>query len=178
MSNTTTSDAGDPDHHFAPPTPPSTTDYHHARSPRLISVGKTARKLDPALFATFQERQAIDPRQVLIVGVCSSGKSTLARALKERGYRVRTCAQEHSYVPHLWQLSKPDLLIYLDASLHTIRRRRHVRWNQSMLDEEHRRLAHAREHSDLYIPTDGLLPEDVASRVLTHLNNTRPLTGF
>lgn len=174
MSNTPTSDSGDPDHHFAPPTPPSTTDYHHARSPRLINVGKTVRKLDPASVAAFQAKQAIDPRQVMIVGVCSAGKSTLASNLKEKGYRVRTCAQEHSYVPHLWQLSKPDLLIYLDASLPTIRRRRHVRWNQSMLDEEHHRLAHARDHCDLYIPTDGLLPEDVASRVLTHLNNTRP----
>jgi deoxyadenosine/deoxycytidine kinase len=106
--------------------------------------------------------------------VCSAGKSTLASKLREKGYRARTIAQEHSYVPHLWQLSRPDVLIYLDASLATIRRRRNARWPQSMLDDEHLRLAMARKHCDLYVHTDGLLPEDVASRVLTFLNNNRP----
>lgn len=84
MNNTPTSDSGDPDHHFAPPTPPNPTDYHHARSPRLINVAKTARKQDAASIATFQAKQVIDPRQVLIVGVCSAGKSTLASNLKEK----------------------------------------------------------------------------------------------
>jgi deoxyadenosine/deoxycytidine kinase len=107
------------------------------------------------------------------VGVCSAGKSTLARTLKEKGYRARTCAQEHSYVAYLWQLSKPDVLIYLDASLPTIRRRRRVRWPKSLLDEEHRRLSHARKHCDLYVHTDGLSPEDVASRVVTFLRNQK-----
>jgi shikimate kinase len=107
---------------------------------------------------------------VLVVGVCSSGKSTLVRKLNEAGYDARACAQEHSYVPHLWQLSNPGALVYLDASLHTIRQRRKAKWQQPMLDEEHRRLAHAREHCDLYIATDGLLPEDVAARVVTYLH--------
>ena len=44
-----------------------------------------------------------------------------------------------------------------------------------MLDEEHRRLQLAREECNLYIPTDGLLPEDVLSRVVTFLNNHREL---
>jgi hypothetical protein len=92
------------------------------------------------------------------------------RALRERGFNARTVAQEHSYVGHLWQRSNPDVLIYLDASLHTIRGRGRRRWSQSMLDDEHGRLRHAREHSDLYIPTDGLSPEDVTSRVLTFLS--------
>jgi RNase adaptor protein for sRNA GlmZ degradation len=108
---------------------------------------------------------------VVVVGVCSSGKSTLVSKLKEIGYNARAVAQEHSYVPHLWQLSRPDVLVYLDASLHSIRERRRVRWRQQVLDEEHRRLAHAREHCDLYIPTDGLLPEDVAARVVNFLHN-------
>ncbi|HYP40606.1 MAG TPA: hypothetical protein VEX13_09635, partial [Chloroflexia bacterium] len=73
----------------------------------------------------------------------------------------------------LWQLSKPDVLIYLDASLPTIRRRRRVRWPQSLLDEEHRRLSHARKHCDLYVHTDGLTPEDVASRVVNFLRNQK-----
>ena len=107
-----------------------------------------------------------------MVGVCSSGKSTLVGRLKTAGYDAHACSQEHSYVPHLWQLSTPDVLVYLDASIHTIRRRRRTKWRQEILDEEHRRLAHAREHCDLYIPTDGFAPEDVASRVVGFLKKS------
>jgi len=91
------------------------------------------------------------------------------RNLEKKGIQAHAVSQEHSYVPHLWQRTNPDVLIYLDASLHTIRGRGRTRWRQALLDEEHRRLQHAREHCDLYIPTDGLSPEDVASRVVTFL---------
>jgi hypothetical protein len=77
-------------------------------------------------------------------------------------------------VPHLWQLTKPDILVYLDASLSTIRRRRSPRWERALLEEQRRRLSHARRHCDLYIPTDGLAPADVASRVVTYLANHKP----
>lgn len=110
---------------------------------------------------------------IVVVGVCSSGKSTLVSALSERGYRATAVSQEHSYVPHLWQRSHPDVLVYLDASIHTIRRRGRSRWRQSLLDEEHRRLQLARERCDIYIPTDGLSPHDVASRVVTFLANKK-----
>lgn len=114
-----------------------------------------------------------DSRRIVVVGVCSAGKSTLVTRLKERGYRVRICAQEHSYVPHLWQRSDPDVLVYLDASLHTIRGRGRARWQQPMLDEEHHRLRHAREHCHLYVHTDGISPEDVTARVLTYLSKDK-----
>lgn len=107
---------------------------------------------------------------IVVVGVCSSGKSTLVRALRERGYNARAVSQEHSYVPRLWQRSNPDVLICLDASTHTIRGRGRTRWRQSLLDEQHSRLSHAREHCHLYIYTDGLSPEDVVSRVITFLS--------
>ncbi len=160
------------DHNFAPPPPLSNTDYRHARWSRLPHPPRshTPAEVRPSTPVT-------DPRQVVIVGVCSSGKSTLSRTLRERGVHVRTVAQEHSYVPSLWQLRKPDVLIYLDASLHTVRRRRRPSWQQPMLDEQHRRLSHAREHCHLYIHTDGLSPHDVAARVLTYLNNTKRPTG-
>jgi hypothetical protein len=115
----------------------------------------------------------VDPRRVVIVGVCSSGKSTLKEKLRERGYLARTCAQEHSGVPHLWQRLDPDVLIYLDASLSTIRRRGRTRWRQSSLDVERERLSHARSHCHLYVDTDGLSEHDVAARALTFLNNHR-----
>jgi deoxyadenosine/deoxycytidine kinase len=104
-----------------------------------------------------------------VVGVCSSGKSTLVRALREKGLHARAVSQEHSYVPYLWERSKPDVLVYLDATVHTIRSRGRPRWRQSVLDQEHTRLQHARDHCDLYIPTDGLSAHDVASRVVTFL---------
>src|SRR5438105_14351833 len=94
---------------------------------------------------------------IVVVGVCSSGKSTLVRALRERGYSAQAVSQEHSYVPYLWQRSTPDVLIYLDASLHTIHGRGRRRWPQYLLDEEHTRLGMAREHCHLYIHTDGLM---------------------
>jgi deoxyadenosine/deoxycytidine kinase len=106
--------------------------------------------------------------------VCSSGKSTLVRSLKERGYNAHAVSQEHSYVPYLWQRSRPDVLVYLDASVHTIRARGRPRWRPALLDVEHERLSNAREHADLYIPTDGLAPEDVASRVVTFLSKQQP----
>ncbi len=167
MSDTPTSQNPESDYNFAPPPPPSNTDYRHARWSRPLHA-----QASPG--AAAQPRPTItlsDQRQVVIVGVCSSGKSTLSRALKERGVSVRTCAQEHSYIPNLWQLRKPDVLVYLDASLHTIRRRRRPSWQQPVLDEQHRRLSHAREHCHIYVHTDGLSPQDVTSRVLTYLNN-------
>jgi dienelactone hydrolase len=172
MAERTPSKAGEPDHHFAPPAVPNDTDYRHAPPASLMPDFRTeyqASNADPLS----PESSVLSPR-IVVVGVCSSGKSTLVRALRERGFSVFACAQEHSGVPYLWQRSEPDVLVYLDASIHTIRQRRRAKWRQAMLDEERHRLAHAREHCDLYIPTDGLSPHDVASRVITFLNNHHP----
>ena len=182
-NNPPPSDEADHDRHFAPPLPPSNTDYRHARFPEFsTNVNPTPNRV-PALAPVRRERgtsswAATRPR-IAVVGVCSAGKSTLVAALKEAGYNARAISQEHSYVAHLWQLTGPDLLIYLDATLHTIRRRRRAKWQQETLDEEHKRLAHAREHCDLYISTDGLAPGDVASRAISFLrtranNENRP----
>ncbi len=174
---------GSPDDHFAPPSTPSTTDYRHAR-PYVRNAELSRQKaegskhLNPHIpHSTLHTPHYKDPRKIVVVGVCSSGKSTLVKQLREKGYRVRVCAQEHSYVAHLWQLSNPDLLVYLDASLHTIRGRGRTRWRQSMLDEEHRRLSHAREHCQVYVHTDGISPQDVTARVVTFLNNHQPEEG-
>ncbi|MBN1486515.1 MAG: hypothetical protein JW981_02660, partial [Anaerolineae bacterium] len=53
-----------------------------------------------------------------IVGPCSAGKSSLARELRHRGYRVKEIRQEHSAVPSMWQrITNPDILLYLDVSM-------------------------------------------------------------
>lgn len=109
---------------------------------------------------------------IKVVGPCVSGKSVLAAGLRELGYSASTAAQDHSYVPDMWQrLNPPDVLIYLDVTLETAhqRRRAGMGWDQKYLDEQHRRLRHARSHCDLYLPTDDLGQEEVLARVLTFL---------
>ena len=108
---------------------------------------------------------------IAVVGPCTSGKSTLVHALRDLGYTARMPAQEHSYVPDMWQrMTDPDLLIYLDVTWETARRRRNIHWGPERLDEEAERLAHARAHADLYLPTDALDAEGVLRRVLAFIN--------
>jgi len=57
------------------------------------------------------------------------------------------------------------VLIYLDASLTSIRKRRQINWGEEYLAEEQARLANARRHCDLYVKTDGLNPDQVYRRV-------------
>jgi hypothetical protein len=164
MAESNSSQSGDPDHHFAPASLPSNTDYRHARLRRPV-FAHPSRSLPSERIRNTR----LGTHDIVVVGVCSSGKSSLVRALQSKGYEICAVSQEHSYVPNLWQRSKPNLLVYLDATVHTIRGRGRTRWQQSFLDEEHRRLQHARDHCHLYIATDGLSPEDVASRVVTFL---------
>ena len=110
--------------------------------------------------------------RIKIVGPCASGKSTLAARLRALGYKASSAAQDHSYVPDMWQrVNPPDLLIYLDVTLETAwqRGRAGAGWNQDYLDEQHHRLRHARAYCDLYLPTDGLTEKEVEARVLDYL---------
>lgn len=108
---------------------------------------------------------------VKVVGPCKSGKSTLAAGLIQHGYQARVCAQEHSEVPNMWQRIAPtDILIYLDVNLVSMQRRSDRRdWTQAILDQQNRRLVHARQHSDIYLATDDLSTAQVLSRVLESL---------
>jgi cytidylate kinase len=110
-----------------------------------------------------------------IVGPCGSGKSTLSAGLKEHGYTCRHIAQEHSYVPAMWQkITNPDVLIYLDASFPVSTARRQLNWQKQDHDEQLRRLQHAREHAHLSIDTDPLAPEEVLQKVLDYLKDLHP----
>lgn len=108
---------------------------------------------------------------IAIVGPCSSGKSTLVKQLKTKGYVARTPAQEHSYVQNMWQrLTKPDVLIYLDVNYPAMRDRRpHTDGGPQRLHEQHRRLEHARQHCDFYLDTSQLTLEEVFTAVLGFL---------
>ncbi len=108
--------------------------------------------------------------RIVIVGPCGAGKTTLARNLASLGFDAHDCAQEHSHVQIMWQkIAHPDLLLYLDASLATIRTRLDVDWEQAYLDEMNRRLANARAHAALIINTDPLSREQVLAHVLLAL---------
>ena len=105
-------------------------------------------------------------KRVVVVGPDAAGKTELVWRLRALGYDAHSCAQDHSYVPDMWRrLARPDFLIYLDARLETIARRRAIDWGQERLDTLNARLAHARTHCDLYLPTDDLALSDVVDRV-------------
>lgn len=111
------------------------------------------------------------PIRVAVVGPCGSGKTTLIDALHAAGYDGRHPAQEHSFVPDMWQrLVDPDVLIYLDVDYTTYRARRpHQDPSPAYLAEQHRRLAHAAEHADLMIDTSEKSAEEVRVEVLVFL---------
>ncbi len=108
-----------------------------------------------------------------VVGPCGSGKSTLIAGLEAHGYRCRHIAQEHSYVPRMWQvISHPDLLIFLHSSFETSTARRQLNWQLTDYEEQGRRLAHARAHAHLVIDTDGLSAAQVLARTLSFLDKS------
>jgi len=111
--------------------------------------------------------------RIAVVGACASGKSTLVDALREAGYQARHVAQEHSYVPHMWQrIARPDILVYLDVNYDVIiARRPSFNFNPNDLEEQSRRLAHAREHCDLYLDTSSLTTAEVQQKTLAFLKN-------
>ncbi len=101
-----------------------------------------------------------------VVGPCCAGKSTLVKALAGRGYLVTVIAQEHSFVPRMWQVfAHADRLIYLDVSYPVAQQRRWMSWTPADLDEQHRRLQHARDHCHLYLHTDALTAAEVLAAV-------------
>ena len=112
------------------------------------------------------------PLLVGVVGPCGSGKSTLAAGLLQAGFRSRPIAQEHSYVPYMWQrITAPDVLIFLVASFPVCTARRRLNWNEADYQEQLRRLAHAREHADFLIETDDLNIQQVLEAAVAFLKS-------
>jgi hypothetical protein len=97
----------------------------------------------------------------------------VVEVLRQAGYDARHVAQEHSYVLTMWQrVSRPDVLVYLDVNYPAVKTRRPTGGFQpEHLEEQNRRLAHAREHCDLYLDTSTLAPDEVQKRVLEFLQD-------
>lgn len=113
--------------------------------------------------------------RVVVVGICGSGKTILAQGLRQLGHEVRECHQEHSQVPYMWRvISRPDVLVYLDASAAVAEQRGLHHYVQGCVEEQRRRLAHARAYCDLYLLTDGLTQAQVLTTVAEFLAQRSP----
>jgi cytidylate kinase len=114
------------------------------------------------------------PFLIGVVGPCGAGKSTLVANLQNCGLQARAIAQEHSFVPSMWQrLTNPHVLIYLDVSYENTVQRRKLDWTVDEYSQQLHRLRHARAHADIYIDTNPLSPQQVLENVLSTLNLLR-----
>jgi hypothetical protein len=112
---------------------------------------------------------------IKVVGVSASGKSTLVRGLRERGYDARAISQEHSQVATLWkQFDVPRVLVYLDTTLEAQQQRRpDGDWTAASLHEERHRLGNAYADADLRINNAQLSSEEVLDMTLAYLRAKR-----
>ncbi len=96
--------------------------------------------------------------------------------MKQAGIEIHHIAQEHSFVPYMWQrITNPDVLIFLDVTFEQSARRKRLNWNFDEYAEQQRRLGHAREHADYYLLTDPYTEAQVLQLVLGFLRENYPL---
>lgn len=112
-----------------------------------------------------------DPRRVVVVGPCASGKSTLVRALKELGYDARVSGQEHSEIAQLWRRSRPDVLIALTVDIATVLARRGQTWPPWLLELQLARLQSAIAAADLSIDSSRNTVDEMVTMAETYLKN-------
>jgi hypothetical protein len=109
---------------------------------------------------------------IVVVGPCAAGKTTLVNGLIARGYAgARLVAQEHSGVHNLWaRRGRPAALIYLDVQVATMNRRQErADWTDGARAGQLLRLDNARRECDLYLPTDDLTIPQVLEAVVRFL---------
>lgn len=94
-----------------------------------------------------------DPRRIVVIGRCASGKTSLVSGLRERGYDAHASGQEHSEISDLWRRLAPDVLVALTIDLVTVRARRYQNWPEWLFETQTRRLARAMAEADLVIDT-------------------------
>lgn len=109
--------------------------------------------------------------RIAIVGTCASGKTSISSALRNRGHDAYAVAQEHSAIPELWAHLKPERVVYLEASLKTVRRRRDDdAWPEWIYHVQVARLANARDSADLIVVTDDMTPDQIVEQICDDLD--------
>lgn len=103
---------------------------------------------------------------VVVVGPCASGKTTLVRNLRQVGVKARVSGQEHSAIRNLWRRLEPDVLIALDLDLATLRERRFPTWSADLYAIQHQRLEGAFSAADVVIDTSQATEADVLATAL------------
>lgn len=112
-----------------------------------------------------------DPRRVVVIGPCASGKTSLTTRLQHLGYDARACGQEHSEIRELWRHMDPDVLIGLYIDLETLRKRRSSTWSGSVYERQLLRLQAGYDHADLVIDCDRIDQETVMNEVVAWLES-------
>ena len=110
-----------------------------------------------------------DPRRIVVVGPCASGKSALVAALRERAYDAHVSGQEHSEIATLWQRLHPDILVSLEVDIEAVRARRGRSWPEWLHDRQVARLQAASAAADLTIDTTDIDVPTMVERTITFL---------
>ena len=111
--------------------------------------------------------------QIVVVGPCGSGKTTLVRGLQAHGYvaRGRTgTLDRHRALATSRTTGSADPL---NATPTTITARRGAEFPGWLYDEQMERLMEARSHADLVLATNDLTPGEVLRRVVDFLRRQR-----
>lgn len=106
---------------------------------------------------------------ILVVGICASGKSSVIKELQQLGFKAKTCAQEHSCVESMWTKLESDVLIFLDCSYETVKKRRDVPWGLKRIQSQKEKLQDALDNCDLYLKTDNLTLQETVERIVEYL---------
>lgn len=114
-----------------------------------------------------------DPRRIVVIGPCASGKTTLVRRLQELRFDARACGQEHSEIPQLWAHQEPNVLVGLRIDLETLRGRRSATWSDRLYARQQERLRSGYEHADLVINAETNDEDAVLEAVVSWLQRHR-----
>ncbi len=102
---------------------------------------------------------------ILILGVCAAGKTTLSAGLRDLGYSAQSLAQEHSSSPYLYKRRRHDILILLECSYPTVKKRKTISWGEEKLLRQKVLLTDARQNAHLIVQTDSFGPLELVSYV-------------
>jgi hypothetical protein len=95
----------------------------------------------------------------------------MVAGLTRHGYDAYACAQEHSGVPLLWRHLEPDIVVFLDVDLPSLRRRRgNPEWSEAIYREQLRRLQSARERAHVVINSAEMTAEEALALAMIEID--------